>query len=907
MATIIDRLVTVLAFEQDAESLKRAEKSIGSVRTKLDGLGRSYIGLGGKLTLAGGAVAGAFGATVKAAIDWETAFTGVQKTVNATEDELAALDARLREMARTEVPVSAGELAALAEAAGQLGIETAQIDDFVKVIAQLGTTTNLVAEEGAQQLARFANITSMAQGDFDRLGATIVDLGNNFATTEAEIVAMGMRLAGAGDLIGLSEAQILGISTALTSVGVNAEAGGTAFSRIMTDMQKAVQTGSEELDVFGQVIGRTGGEFAGMWELHGPEVAIQSFISGIQRMIADGENVHEVLEQIGFDSVRIRDSILRAAGAGDLFSEAMERGSTAWEENTALTREAELRYSTMASRLTFAKNRVMDLAVTVGGQLAPVIVDLVDRIEPLIGRITEWASRHPRLTRLLFAAALAVAGLGISLIGLGVALRVVAFAFGPLGFALRATAAIVGLLTSGTLILRMQLLLLSIQQRATAIATGIVTAAQWAWNVALTANPIGVVIMLIALFVAALAGLGYVIWRFREQIIGGLVAAWEWLGHAVGWVRERFLSLPAPIQALIAVLGGPIGAIVLLVAHFGKIRDAVGWVRDAFASIPGFVMDAVEFLSEIDLYDVGRAILQTLIDGVLSMVDAVRESVSGVLDGVRSLLPSSDAKEGPLSRLTASGQALVTTFQAGVDRAGPLIPEIGEDALPRLEGMADLAMLVRPHVDALPEMVARVAPDVAVLPDVVARVAPEVAALPDMVARVSPVVDTLPDLAARVSPVIQPLPDLATRVSPMVGTLPDLAARVSPIMQPLPDLAARVSPMVGTLSDRAARVAPVMQPLPDLAARVSPVVDTLPDLAARMAEPLPVAPAGIIPAGPAAASDGDAGRGDLTITIERMEIAVPGGDAHDVAAQVSDRLRDELRRVIDEWDNGVLA
>ena len=206
----------------------------------------------------------------------------------------------------------------------------------------------------------------MAQSDFGRLGSTVVDLGNNFATTEAEIVGMSLRLAGAGDLIGLTEAQIFGISAALTSVGVNAEAGGTAFSRIFTEIDKAVATGSDELDTFGEVAGITAGEFAGIFKLKGADQAILEFVGGLQRMIDNGENVHDVLADLGFDSVRIRDALLRSAGAGDLMANAIGLGTQAWEENTALTKEAELRYGTMASRLKFAKNRLNDMAITIG-------------------------------------------------------------------------------------------------------------------------------------------------------------------------------------------------------------------------------------------------------------------------------------------------------------------------------------------------------------------------------------------------------------------------------------------------------------------------------------------------------------------------------------------------------------
>src|SRR5690606_26117487 len=124
-------------------------------------------------------------------------------------------------------------IAGVAECARQLGIETDNILEFTRVMIDLGEATNLTAEQAATELARFANITQMSQKDFDKLGSSIVDLGNNFATTEAEIVEMGMRLAGAGVQIGLTEPQIKALATAMSSVGIEAEAGGSAMTQVM--------------------------------------------------------------------------------------------------------------------------------------------------------------------------------------------------------------------------------------------------------------------------------------------------------------------------------------------------------------------------------------------------------------------------------------------------------------------------------------------------------------------------------------------------------------------------------------------------------------------------------------------------------------------------------------------------
>ena len=157
-------------------------------------------------------VAGAAGALAlqqmaSEAIAFESAFAGVRKTVKGSATELDVLGASLRSMALRDVPVSVNALSDIAASAGQLGIQTGRIEDFTQVIADLVVATDLTGEQAATGMARFANLTQMPQEQFDRLGSTVVALGNNLATTESEIVEMGLRLAGAGAQIGMTEAQ----------------------------------------------------------------------------------------------------------------------------------------------------------------------------------------------------------------------------------------------------------------------------------------------------------------------------------------------------------------------------------------------------------------------------------------------------------------------------------------------------------------------------------------------------------------------------------------------------------------------------------------------------------------------------------------------------------------------------
>ncbi len=361
------------------QDLKTFQNDSLATETRLSALGHAFQAAGTGLTNNLTKPLLDLGATsLTAAIEYESAFAGVRKTVEATESEFENLSTGIRDMAK-DVPMAATELAGLAESAGQLGISTENILGFTRTIADLGVATNIVGQEGAAQIARFANVVGMSQTDFDRFGSSIVALGNNFATTEAEILAMSTRLAGAGSQIGMSEADILGLATALSSVGIEAEAGGSAFSKVMSEMQLAVETNSARVEDFAKVAGMSADEFSSAFRDNAAG-ALTAFVTGLNNTERNGKSAIAVLDEMEISEIRMRDALLRTAGAGDILTESIALSSKAWEENNALANEAEQRYATTESRIALLKNSANDLAIGIGEALLPLLEKLIEAL-----------------------------------------------------------------------------------------------------------------------------------------------------------------------------------------------------------------------------------------------------------------------------------------------------------------------------------------------------------------------------------------------------------------------------------------------------------------------------------------------------------------------------------------------
>lgn len=350
------------------ENLLRLYDTLGKVSSKADQFANTVKPLS-MLSFVG------IAAATKTAIEFEDAWTGVTKTVDGTPQQLSKIDDGLKNLAQT-TSSTYQDIAHYAELAGQMGIPTDSIVGFTKTITELGDTTNLVGEEAAQSIAKFSNVmvsqSKKTNTYYSRLGSTIVDLGNKFSTTEADIMDMATRLGVAGKMVGFNSNQVLGLSTALSSLGIEAAAGGGSVSKMLKTIDIAVSTGNDSLSDFAEVSGMTSQQFQKAWG----EDAAGTFLKFVEG-IGKSSDVTKTLNDLGITEIRQSQAMGALAQSSDVLANALNVSKNAWNDNSAMANEAEKRYATLKSQLSQTWEAVKQAGNELGQAFTPTLTDLL--------------------------------------------------------------------------------------------------------------------------------------------------------------------------------------------------------------------------------------------------------------------------------------------------------------------------------------------------------------------------------------------------------------------------------------------------------------------------------------------------------------------------------------------------
>lgn len=380
-------------YEEYEKGVKAAEKVANAERWQQTGKGLKEVGesidtITKPIQYAATAALGLGAASAVAAVQFEDNFANVKKTVDGTPEQLEDIRQKIIQMSTTGVnghsaiPQTTAELNELAAAGGQLGITTDNIVDFTEVMAQMGSATNLAGEEGAATLARFQNVMGVGQNEIRNIGSAIVDLGNHSATTESEIASMALRMGKYGSSVRMSAADVLGYSAALSSLGIEAQMGGSAIGRTWLSIEKAVANGGEGLKAFAKYSGKSAKEFKEQWNTDSSG-AFNGLLKGLQ----SAENLTVALDDLGINNTQDIQAMMALVNGYDLVTASVERSNTAYQENTALQEEFDAKAETTASKLSVAKNNVVEIARSFGDLMLPTIVDVSNGVSQYTQKI----------------------------------------------------------------------------------------------------------------------------------------------------------------------------------------------------------------------------------------------------------------------------------------------------------------------------------------------------------------------------------------------------------------------------------------------------------------------------------------------------------------------------------------
>ena len=613
-------------------------------------------------------VAGILTDSIKSAVSYEDAFAGVRKTVDATEPEFNQLSDAIRNMSK-QMPESAEEIAGVMEIAGQLGIRgTDNLESFTRTAVMLGDTTNLSSEEASTALARFLNITGSGTDTVDRLGSTLVDLGNNTATTESEIMDMALGLASAGSQVGMTDADILGFAATLSSLGIASERGGSAFSKLMINMEVATETGGEALEQFASVAGMSADQFKEKFKTDATG-AITDFIGGLKNINDNGGSAIKTLDDMGIKEVRLRDTIMRAVEGYDMMNDNLKLSTDAYNDNNALVEEAGKRYETTQSKIDIFKNKLKDVGISIGNAVLPAISKLLD----IGGKIIDWIGQlDPKflaIVGVVGAVGVAIGGF-ISVLGLVVSgISGGISALGLLGGALSAVSAPV-LAVIGVIAALVAAFVYcwnnvdgfkeKVKEAFSTIYETIKSAVSTIWDVIKTvwgaikpfvmevfqgcAEIIGEVFTIITDYVVpavkniwdTIEKVWGAIKPYVEKIFGGLA---EYLGGIWEVIKS---VIKGALDIIKAIMDGDWGAIKDIVANMmDGIKNGIKRTWDGIKQIIGTVLDAIKAVIS-NIWEGIKEKISSVLDGIKSVIssvwDAIKSAISSVLDAIKSVV-----------------------------------------------------------------------------------------------------------------------------------------------------------------------------------------------------------------------------------------------------------------------------
>ena len=278
--------------------------------------------------MVGVAATGVITAQVANSAAMESAFTGVERTVDLPLEKMEQLRSGLIDLSRT-IPESFDDIANIATIGGQLDVAGEHIEDFSKNVAMFAAMTDASIDQTAMSFGRIDQLANAGAGSYDNIASAIYLVGVQTVATESEILKMSEEISATAAIAGYTADEIIGLAGALSSLAVQPERARGAMEQTFRAISDAVNNGGDKLQAFANLSGQSADAFAEQWR-SAPAEAFDAFIGGLSQ-VSDFDGA---LNQLGLSGLRVSDTLKRLANNQSVLTEAMGYANSAWSDHT---------------------------------------------------------------------------------------------------------------------------------------------------------------------------------------------------------------------------------------------------------------------------------------------------------------------------------------------------------------------------------------------------------------------------------------------------------------------------------------------------------------------------------------------------------------------------------------------
>ena len=540
--------------DKEKEAVAHREKMAG-LREKRQGASDKFSAAKGNFieaTLMAGAIATPLIEATHEAIQFESVMADVKKVVDFdTPEQFKEMSGDILKLS-TELPMAAEGIAKIVAAGGQSGIAREDLLAFAESATKMGIAFDITADQAGDMMAKWRTAFKMNQEEVVALADKVNYLGNSTAASAPLISEVVTRIGPLGEVGGVASGEIAALGASIVGTGTSSEIAATGIKNLILGMSAGAGATKSQAAAFAS-LGMSAEDVASRMQVDA-KGAIIDVMKAIQALDAD-KQAATLQDLFGKESI---GAIAPLLGNLENLQENFDKVADATKYAGSMEQEYAARSQTTENQIQLAKNTLDAVAVTIGSALLPAVGQVFSSIAPVLTSIAEWASKNEELVVIIAGVAAGIAALIVTIAGMTLIVQGAALAYTSFQLAAEFV-------------------------KGLHLATKIATAAQWAWNAAMSANPIGLIVIAIAAVIGAI----YLLYTHFDGVREYADKAWEEIQAAWSAAGTFFTQLGSAIVDAIS------SALTTVGEFFTELGTAI------VAGIQSFISAAIDFIMRV--------------------------------------------------------------------------------------------------------------------------------------------------------------------------------------------------------------------------------------------------------------------------------------------------------------------